>query len=461
MKKETIEKIEGLISNLMQGTKIPSLAVSVIEEDKIIYSRAFGSRCYKQNLAATTNTLYGIGSCTKSFTCLGIMQLAEQGKLDINDPVSKYLPFNLGLKDKPITIHHLMSHSSGIPNLGLATVLIARHSFEEKETYVPLATFDDLMNFVNNAKDEVLVEPGKKYYYCNTAFTLLGAIIEKISGLKYEEYIKQNILLPLEMTHSLFTKEDYEKEKDVMTAYKPDTKNKGLLETIHPFDPFVFAAGGMLSSVNELSNYLLMILNNGKFNDKEILKINSLKKMFTPYIERQAGNFGKENYAYGWAVTEDFFGETLIQHGGSTAVSSAYLAFIPDKKIAVAVTGNVGNAMGGPISQVFLATLLGKNAMEELSFLRLEKKLSLLAGEYQLYKGLNKISIIKKGLTLFAKFPDEDCPAFQILPENDQLDDLNFYIMMNSVKFPIIFTLDKKTGKIDVHYERNIFHKIG
>ena len=444
----------------MQGAKIPSIAISVIKENEIIYSKAFGSRAFKENLPATTDTLYGIGSCTKSFTCLGIMQLAEQGKLDINDPVSKYLPFNLGSKEKPITIHHLMSHSSGIPNLGLATVLIARHSFEEKETYVPLANFDDFMIFINSAKEEVLVEPGKKYYYCNSGFALLGAIIEKVSGVKYEEYIKQNILMPLDMTHSLFTKEDYEKETDVMTAYKPDTKNQGLLETIHPFDPFVFAAGGMLSSVNELSNYLKMVLNEGKFNGKEIIKSNSLKKMFTPYIERQPGNFGKEYYAYGWAVTEDFFGETVIQHGGSTAVSSAYLALIPEKKIAVAITGNVGNSMGGPISQIFLSAMLGKNPMEELTFLRLEKKLSMLAGEYQLYKGLNKISIIKKGLTLFVKFQDEECPAFQILPENDLLEDLKFYIMLSSVKFPVIFTKDQKTGKINLHYERNIFHKI-
>lgn len=453
-----LNKFEELITSLMQSSKIPSIAINVIEKDKIIYSKAFGSRKIKGNVKATPDTLYGIGSVTKSFTCLAIMQLAEKKKLDINDPIEKYLPIKLGKKDNPITIHHLMSHSSGIPNLGVATVLISRHSFEEKETYVPLSSFEDFMLFINSAKEEVQVEPGSRYYYYNAGYVLLGLIIEKITNMKFEEYIRENILVPLGMNRSTFTFEGFEKEEDKMSAYKTE-KDKVLQETIHPFDPLIYAAGGLLSSVNELSNYLQMYLNEGKINEKVILESDLLKKMFNPYIERQPSNFGKESYAYGWGITEDFFGERLIHHGGSTAVSSAFLAMIPNKKIAVAIAGNVGNSMGGLISQAILAIFLGKNPQEDHPIFRMEKKLSILAGDYQTYKGLNKISIIKDGLMLFGKLPDNDSYSFQLVPRNDRLDDFNFWIPIGNIEFPVEFSVDEKTSKIDMHYERNIYHK--
>jgi len=453
------EQIEGLIPILMQESKIPSIVIGVVKDGKMIYSKAFGGKLLKENAPATVDTLYGIGSCTKSFTTLAILQLADEGKLDINDPVSKYLPLKIGMKDNPIKIKHIMSHSSGIPSLGMATVLIKRISGFE-ETFVPMSNIDDFMMHVNNAQNEIADIPGKRYFYNNSAFAMLGLIIEKLSGEPYIDYIKKNILAPLEMTRSIFTRAEFEKDGDTMTAYFTD-KDKKFKETIHPFDNLIYAAGGLISSVNELSNYLIMCMNDGKFKDKQIIKAAAQKQWWKPQIETMPGFFGKQHYALGWATIEDFFGETIVQHGGSTGVSSAMLAMIPEKKIGVIVLGNVGNTQGDLLAKVFLAALLGRNPQKDLPALRLDGKLSKFVGEYQNYKGLTKISILKTGLSLLGKFEETPEAVIPIVPFSDAVDDYNFYIPVGTIKVPVVFEENTETGQIDFFFERNRYHKIG
>jgi len=454
--KKSFDKIESLIVTLMQQMKIPGLSLCVVKEGKEIYSKAFGARSLKDNQPVTRDTLFGIGSVTKSFTTLAIMQLAEQGKLDINDPISKYLPFDLSMKDKPITIHHLMSHSSGIPNLGIAEVLLFRLT-GIKETFVPFSSFDDIIHHIKNAKNELIDEPLKRYFYCNVGFLMLGLIIEKITEVKYEDYIRESILKPLQMERSLFTEEEFDNDQNRLTGYA-EYEGKFLTPEF-PFDPFIYSAGGLLTSVNEMKNYIQFYLNNGKFNGKQLVKADSIKLLFTGQIERQPGFFGKEYYASGWGITEDFFGETMIHHGGSIGTSSAHLALIPNKKIGAIVMGNTGNSQCNIISDVIIATLLGKKPMTDHPTLRLDNKLGMLAGEYQTYKGINKLSIVKKGLTLYGKQPDKDCVDFPIIPENDDPEDFHFWIPQGANKYPVEFLVDKKKGTIIYLHERNAYHK--
>ncbi|MCK5299016.1 MAG: beta-lactamase family protein, partial [Candidatus Heimdallarchaeota archaeon] len=197
--KKPLEKIEGMIATLMQQMKIPGLSLTVVDKGKAIYTKGIGARSLKGNLPATPNTLYGIGSVTKSFTCIALLQLAEQGKLKIDDPVSKYINFKIGKEDKPILIKHLMSHSSGIPDLGIASVLIRRHSFPDTELFVPMSSADDWLMYANTAQNEIIDEPLKRFFYFNGGFALLGLVIEAVSGMKYTDYLEEFILKPLAM----------------------------------------------------------------------------------------------------------------------------------------------------------------------------------------------------------------------------------------------------------------------
>jgi CubicO group peptidase (beta-lactamase class C family) len=458
-KEKPLEIIEGMVTTIMQQMKIPGLSLTVVENGKTIYTKGIGARSLKGNLPATPDTLYGIGSVTKSFTCIAIMQLAEQGKLKIDDPVSKHIDFKIGKEDKPILIEHLMSHSSGIPNLGIASVLIRRHSFPDLESFVPISSAEDWLMHANSAQDEIVDEPLKRFFYFNGGYALLGLVIEVVSGMKYTDYINEYILKPLAMNRSTYLREEFEKEEDRMTAYA--TEKGKVKESIHPFDNLIYAAGGLLSSVKEMENYLQMYLNEGTFKGKQILKPESIKKMMVPMIQGPQGVFGKVYYCFGLARTEDFFGETLIAHGGSTAVSSAHLAFIPKKKIGVVIEGNVGNAEGGFIAQAILASLLGKNPSEDHPALRLELKLRQLVGSYQTFKGINKAEIVKIGQQLYFKDPEQDCPSFPIIPQTDAMKNYKFWMPAGITKFPCEFIVDSKTGKTSFIFERNVYHKIG
>ena len=455
--KKSFDEIEKLIVTLMQQTKIPGISISVLKEDKEIYSQAFGARSLKENEPVTLDTLFGIGSITKSFTTLAIMILAEQEKLDINDPISKYLPFDISIKDKPITILHLMSHSSGMPNLGVAEALLFRLT-GLKETYVPVSSFEDIIRHIKNAKDELIDEPLKRYFYFNGGFLLLGLIIEKITEIKYEDYIREAILKPLKMERSLFTEEEFENERDKITGYT--IWEDKFTSTPYPIDPFIYSAGGLISSVKEMKNYIQLFLNNGKFDGKQLIKADSIKQLFKGRIERQPSFFGKEEYASGWGVTEDFFGETLIHHGGSIGTSSAYLVMIPKLKIGIITMGNTGNHQGTIIAQAILAALLGKNPLTDHPILRIDTKLSKLAGEYQTYKGITKLSIIKRGLILYGKQPDKETVDFPIIPVNDDPEDFHFWVPTGANQYPVEFLVDKEKGTIIYLHERNAYHKV-
>ncbi|NPE07400.1 MAG: serine hydrolase [Asgard group archaeon] len=457
--KKPLEKIEGMIATLMQQMKIPGLSLTVVDKGKAIYTRGIGARSLKGNLPATPNTLYGIGSVTKSFTCVALLQLEEQGKLKIDDPVSKHIDFKIGKEDKPVLIKHLMSHSSGIPDLGIAAILIRRHSFPEMELFIPLSSAEDWLMHANAAQGEIVDEPLKRFFYFNGGYALLGLIIEAVSGMKYTDYIDEYILKPLAMNRSTFLREEFEKEEDRMAAYA--TEKGKVKESTHPFDDLIYSAGGLLSSVKEMENYLQMFLNEGTFKGKQILKPESIKRMIEPMIALPEGVFGKAHYCFGLGKMENFFGETLITHGGSTAVSSAYLAFIPMKKMGVVIEGNVGNTQGGLIAQAILTSLLGKNPFEDHPALRLESKLNQLVGSYQTFKGINKAEIVKMGQQLYFKDPEQDCPAFPIIPYTDTKKNYKFWMPAGITKFPCEFIVNSKTGKISFIFERGVYHKIG
>jgi CubicO group peptidase (beta-lactamase class C family) len=451
------ESIERQIVKLLQKSKVPGMSVSVLKDNEIIYTRSFGVRNLENNLPVTSDTLFGIGSCTKVITCIAIMQLAERGLISIDDPVKNHIPFKIGLEDKPILIRHLMSHSSGIPNLGTASVLISRLApFDE--TWVPFATKEDAYLHINSAQDEIADEPGKRYFYFNGGYLLLGEIIEAISGLSFSEYVEENILKPMKMTRSTFHKEEFEKDENRMTAYYQ--KKDEPVEKSHPFDQFIHAAGGLLTSTNEFSNLISMLLNKGKFEDKQILSSESVDKMFSIEIELPRGFFGRIGYGFGLAITEDFLGERKIDHGGSTAVSSAYFSFIPKLGLGVITAANVGNSPGGSICWRILSMLIGKNPEDSVLYIQIQDKMELLPGDYEGYKGLSKVKVfIENGLLYVQTSWLGTTSKYALIPEDDELKELNFYIYNFGNKTPVKFEF-KENNNVDLFIERNCFHRI-
>lgn len=459
---------EPRVSSTMTKNNVPGMAIAIVHNDRVVYSRGFGSRNLKKFLPYTPDTLNGFGSCTKSFTSLAIMQLYDQGKLDLHDPISKYIPFKIALKDHPITIHHLMSHTSGIPSLGAAELIIGLNfPIDLGFPPIPFSSWEDFYTHFNQAQEEILFKPREHFFYFNGGYTALGQIINKVSGMKYEEYVRKNILDPLDMNRSGILEPHFTEDDNISIPYEmvPDKNGKPKPTPAEfPFNQLIFAAGGLISSVNEMANYIIMMMNGGKFGEKLLLdadKINELHKMHhIDRIHSVLSAFGKKcGYGYGWSVSDNFLGKTLILHGGGITGGYSLIGFIKELKIGFVA---IGNAEGFPVHEVYaaLALLLGKDPDKEIPFFIRDIHYNKLCGEYMGYKGITKGKIVNKlgVLHLNTQFPPTSYPLF---PSSDDHETLEYYILtLSGVKMPVIFSLDKD-NKVHFTFERNSFHKVG
>ncbi|MFX0068915.1 MAG: serine hydrolase [Candidatus Hodarchaeota archaeon] len=458
------EKFENMITKSMTEARIPGLSVAFVKDNRIIYARGFGARNKESNLPATPDTLYGIGSCTKSFTALAIMQLVEQKKLELRDPISKFIPMKIEKKGNHITIHDLLTHSSGIPSLAVAEIIIYQMTGIE-DRWIPMSSLDDFLVHINGASDEVASEPGKRFFYFNSGYTLLGEVIERVSKMTYENYVRKNILDPLRMNRSTFSGKDFEKDSDIMTPYFLETEKESIVAkpVKLPSHKLKYAPGGLLSSVIELSNYLMLSMN-GVFGGAQILEPSLLEEMQKIHIEtdmfrNRYGVFGREGYGYGWAILEDFLGHKLVIHGGSIGVSSAHISFVPELKIGVVEAANAGRSpnlqlLGG------LVSLMGRDPEKEIPFFEIDAKLSMLAGEYKTYKDALRISVVKRGPLLYLEPKDKSLQiSAPLIPETKRMEDFRFYIISEiGEKRRVEFEVNS-SGKIDLYLERYRFHK--
>ncbi|MCR6623650.1 MAG: serine hydrolase [archaeon YNP-LCB-024-027] len=457
-----IEKLKSFIESetqkLMKISRTPGLSISIIIDGEKAYMEAFGARDLESNSPATINTLYGFGSCTKSMTALAIMQLAEEGKISIEDPVEKYAPLRIGFKEYPIRIHHLLSHSSGIPSLNTAVISL-RKATGVKEDYTPLSSMEDFYRYVNAAGGEVAAKPGERYFYLNAGYTILGDIIERVSGMEYHQYIRRRILEPLKMFRSTFLREEFEREADKMTPYWKD-KDGNPRKVRMPFDKLIYAAGGLVSSVNEFSNYVIASMNYGEFDGVKLASKESIMEMQKIHVERPKTYYGREGYGYGWGIIEDFYGRRVIHHSGSTGCASAYVAFIPEEKIGVVMASNTTGFPYTYIAHAALAMLIGVK-IEDVPIIKIQKRMNMLTGVYEGYGGAIRVNVVSRGGMLYMEQKDEWTDmSTPLIPCDDNLETLKFHIWSNGVKQPVEFTVSED-GKIDLYVERNRLHKIG
>lgn len=465
MRKKVIEMIANFIIEVMRQTKIPGLSIAIVKDGALEYANGFGARRLDGNLPMTADTIIGIGSISKSFTALAIMQLVEQGKIDLRAPVDNYIDFKLGSRKNPITVHHLLSHSSGFPDLDATYISIAR-GLGSSEITTPMSSWNDFLLHINGARNEQFSDPDMNFFYNNDFFTVLGLIVEKVSGLKFENYVKENILNPLEMNRSTYTKEDFEKVNDKLTGYIRSGDGE-FKDYNHPFDEKIYAPGGLLSSAKEMGNYLKALMNNGKFNGNQIIQQSSLEQMWGKYTKMPEGTsyvlFKEAWYGYAWMM-ENFFDYNLVHHGGDILTSSANLALIPEQNLGIFIGANmsIGPVLSSLCWGVF-AIFLGIDINKAVPLLSVNQKLSKLAGKYETYKGIIKIEVDYKDGFLSGKISHpalkEDL-KFPLAPLD--VDNLKFYVpvcLPNQTIF-VQFFIDEKTGKINATADRYYFHKV-
>ncbi|KAB1230163.1 serine hydrolase [Chryseobacterium viscerum] len=280
-------------------------SVLIAEKGKIIFEKSYGYRNAPKKQKNTNNSLYRVFSTTKMFTATVIFQLEEQGKLSLNDKLSKYYPeFPKG---DSITIANLLSHTSGIPNDTNSEYTV------DEETFIKYISAKPL-NF----------SPGKDWDYSNSGYYILSYIIKKVSGLNYDQAIENYILKPLKMDHSGFHFNSVTDENKALGyEFLSDKRSNEALrfKTDHPF-----GAGAMYSTVGDLFKF------NEALKNYTILKKETLEKAFTPYL--------KDHYGLGFQISSGFGKKRVGHDGGGPGYRSRYYRVLEDDICLIVISNS-------------------------------------------------------------------------------------------------------------------------
>jgi putative ATP-binding cassette transporter len=337
-----LTEIEKRIPEIMESAKIPGLSLIIIKGDQYTKIKNYGYEDLDTQQPVTSKTLFELGSNSKSFTALAILKLEKEKLLKLEDPVSKYFSqfYTLYKEEKQtITIWDLLHHTSGIPWETFAKI---------PEGIQP----DALEEGIRRIRGiELFDKPGKGFLYCNTNYDILGAIIEKVTGMKYEDYMLKHIFRPLELNYTSVGQSIY--KLPMATGYKIEFSKPTKYQA--PRYRGNFPAGYVITNGIDMETWLKIQLG---ILDKGVgIEINRSH-------ERNSKVLGSP-YAKGWFILSEIQGE--ISHGGNNPNYSTYIIMKPEDKLAVAVLSNSNSAGTRIVCQEVFDHLLGKTTEKKLA----------------------------------------------------------------------------------------------
>lgn len=461
---EKIKNLKLIIRKLMRQFNVPALSIGIFKDNDIVFEKGFGARNLEENSPMTSDTLIPIASISKGFTALLILKFNEDGLLNLEDPIKKYLNIEPFLSNPGITIRHLLSHSSGIPSVDGQWSPIAI-SFGDYERICPVTSIEDFLDHISDTKSEIFFPPGQKFFYNNDMYTILGLIIEKVTGRVFEEVMKEDIFKPLEMNRSTYSKEELENDpqQDYIKGYiHNDSEEKTSLKSPPlPFTEQLQAPGGIYTSIHEMMNYIRCLTNNGTFNDRSIISPETLNLLWTPRINSPYGYGIKPKYCLGWVEEENYLGQTLYHHGGGLGISTSFLGIIPKLKLGVAVAENDDIGICKIIGLSSIALMLGKDPHITVKELRLLEIYEKIRGTYKSSLDLYKLKVYLKGQSIYIDVETDDGKFTYplIIDDYEKLSFKLFSTIPNELQ-KITFHQDSKTKIIQfATYDRYLYHK--
>jgi CubicO group peptidase (beta-lactamase class C family) len=334
------DAIEAFLSEVMERFSIPGLTASIVRFDGEDISLALGVRSLDSGEAMAAGCFFHFASVSKPFVATAVMQLVEQGKIDLDQPVKHYLPY-FELDDprhSEITIRQMLNHSSGMPDV------------MDYEWDRPQLDEGAAERYVRSLKTEKMIAaPGERFRYSNMAFDTLGDVIAKVSGVPFESYVKDSILIPLGMTGSSFI---YHETDEAMRT-QPHTWRNGLqVSAVYPYNRRHAPSSTLNSSVTEMAHWLRANLNRGELDGHRILADESYELLWTP-SPAPAGDVGLS-----WFIGEHR-GERTISHGGGDLGYTSYLIMVPERRTGIVLATNYDQSPVSTIARGLLDIVLG------------------------------------------------------------------------------------------------------
>jgi CubicO group peptidase (beta-lactamase class C family) len=412
---DKVNKIDELVKTYYDYNQFTG-SVLVAEGGKVIYKKGFGLANREWNIPNKPDTKFRLGSITKQFTSMLILQLVEQGKIDLEGKLSDYLPYYREDTGSQVTIHHLLTHSSGIPSYTSIP-----HFLEDisRDPY-PVEKF-----VKKYCSGDLEFEPGSKFLYNNSGYFLLGAIIEEITGKTYEEILKERIFDPIGMKNSGYDRHD------------PIISNRATGYSI-TFDgcinaPYLdmslpYAAGSLYSTVEDL-----YLWDQALYTEK-LLSAKMKALLFTPHIQ---------GYGYGWGIREKNLPDseeklTSISHGGGINGFNTWIERIIEGKHLIVLLNNTPRARLNQMSDAIIRILYDKPY-------DLPKK-STAEAMYKTWKEKDVQAAIKQYETLKKEYPEE----YNFT--ETELNNLGYYLLENKKKTEDALEIFKLNLKVFPEY---------
>lgn len=325
--REVASKVSDAIHYEMVDKALNAVSIVLVKDMEILWARGFGVEDLNKSTKADANTVYRVGSVSKLFTDIGIMQLVEKGEVDLDAPITDYLPeFRPRSRFKrEITLRQLMSHRSGL----LREPLVGNYFDDDEPTLE--ATVKSIID------SDVIYAPESKIKYSNGAIATVGYVLEKLKGEPFASYLRKNVLLPMGLTHSAFEP-------------LPDITNRLADATMWSYDGRVFdaptfelgmsPAGSMYAPVVDLGQFMKVLFNDGKGPNGPVIKKETLQLMLTSQFNDGKDQRHNVGFGIGFSLSEQG-GYKRVGHGGAVYGFSTQLYALPEVKLGVAVTSSV------------------------------------------------------------------------------------------------------------------------
>lgn len=345
--------LRWFIPREMRRVGVPGLSIALVDDQKVVWAQGFGYADDARKLPASAQTLYGIGSISKLFTATAVMQLVEQGRIDLDAPVSRYLPeFSMRTRytgSGPITARNLLTHHAGLPGDYLKGMWSLRP-----------APFEEVFPLLRD--EYVSYPPDLVFSYSNLGYALLGRLVEKASGQPYVPYMQEALLTPLNMDHTRFLTQSMN-DPDLAVGYrqgKPGAERYLLREV---------PAGALVSSVSDMSRFIRLCLADGRVGTRALVSSETLHEMW----RRQNTDVALDmdfRIGLSWMLGKpglDYAGP-VVHHDGGTLGAASELILLPQHKLGVIVLANstvASAALNGIAVQALKLALEAKTGLQE------------------------------------------------------------------------------------------------
>lgn len=353
-----IAEFDALAEAFFVEHEVPGGAVAVTVGDEVVLSRGYGLRDREAGLPATETTRFGVASLSKSFTALTLLSLAADGVLDLDDPVTRWLPgFDYpGLRpETPLRLRHMLSHTSGIPPLraldygihpsqtGDPAEAFNQRSYDDAP---PMGSYEDLLAYLRRGEGPLIAPPGEVVSYSNDAYGLLGAVVEAATGVPFGEAVRERVFAPLGMDGATFDTAEARASGELTQLYTPVPGDGTIVSPRWEEAPAHLATGFMKASVRDLSCCLRALATDD--HPRLGLAPEALASLF----EGRGWAEPCTVYGLGWMVHADYHGVTLMRHGGSLKGISAHQGFVPERGVGVVVLCNLDEV---PVKRLWAA----------------------------------------------------------------------------------------------------------